>query len=419
MSFDAVVVGAGPAGSAAALQMARRGMSVLLVERGERPGTKNVFGGRMYSWALEKLVPGFRGEAPLEREVTREVLGFLWRDSWVEFQVGRGERAAGQGYTLLRPRFDSWLAEVAEGEGVTLVSGIRVDAPVVEGGRVTGIAAGPDRIAAPVTILAEGALGLLAEAAGLRPPTRARDFAVGVKEVLELPEEKIEDRFGLSSGEGSAQLYLGDFTGGIPGGGFVYTNRDTISVGVTLRLGAYSAGEARARTWEVLERFKSHPRIASYLRGGRLVEYSAHSLPETQYGRVRAAGPGVAAVGDAAGLAANLGITVRGMDFALESGRLAAEAAASGDLLSYPRALREGPVGRTFERFGAAARFMENPRLYSSYPRVIVAAASRSFDVREEVRGEGLIGIARSELGAAGVSTVRALLDVLAAARSM
>ena len=71
-TFDVIVVGAGPAGSAAALRLAEQRVKVLLIERGTAPGAKNMMGGRIYTHSLERLVPDFRDRAPLERKVTKE-----------------------------------------------------------------------------------------------------------------------------------------------------------------------------------------------------------------------------------------------------------------------------------------------------------------------------------------------------------
>jgi electron transfer flavoprotein-quinone oxidoreductase len=72
--FQVIVVGAGPAGCAAAYRLAQSGCEVLLMERGKQLGSKNVFGGQLYSYALETLMPGEWHYAPLEREVKREMI---------------------------------------------------------------------------------------------------------------------------------------------------------------------------------------------------------------------------------------------------------------------------------------------------------------------------------------------------------
>ena len=74
-THDVIIVGAGPAGTTAALRMARKGLNVILLERGHLPGAKNMFGGMLpHSPILEDLLPGFRQEAPLERHVVKRTL---------------------------------------------------------------------------------------------------------------------------------------------------------------------------------------------------------------------------------------------------------------------------------------------------------------------------------------------------------
>ncbi len=100
-----------------------------------------------------------------------------------------------------------------------------------ESGKVIGIFAGEDEITADVVVLCDGANSLLAEqAVGAARPSAAQ-MAVGIKQVYELPEE-IEKRFQCNPGEGTAWLFAGDATHGTFGGGIIYTNKDSISLGI-------------------------------------------------------------------------------------------------------------------------------------------------------------------------------------------
>ena len=75
--FDAIVVGAGPAGNSCAYTLAKRGMKVLQIERGEYPGSKNVQGAIMYADMLEKIIPDFREDAPLERHIIEQRMWYM------------------------------------------------------------------------------------------------------------------------------------------------------------------------------------------------------------------------------------------------------------------------------------------------------------------------------------------------------
>ena len=81
--FDVIVVGAGPAGNAAAYTLAKAGINVLQIERGEYPGSKNVQGAILYADALERLIPDFRDTAPLERHIIEQRMWVLDEDSYI------------------------------------------------------------------------------------------------------------------------------------------------------------------------------------------------------------------------------------------------------------------------------------------------------------------------------------------------
>ena len=323
--FDAIVVGAGPAGSVAAYSLAVAGLNVLMIERGTAPGSKNVTGGRLYAHALERVIPGFAGEAPLERLVTRETITFLTDESAVSVDVASDKLLKTPSYTVLRAEFDAWLAARAEAAGATLVTSIRADEPILEGGKVVGVRCGEDSMGASVVIAADGANSLIARKAGLRRELDPSEMATGVKCVLELPRGVIEERFNLDEGGGAAHLYVGECTKGMPGGGFLYTNKESLSIGLVVQ--AAAVARSPHRLVDLVEDFRLHPRLGALVKDGRLVEYSAHLIPEAGLaGMASPVADGLLVVGDAAGLVLNTGYTLRGMDFAMASGAAAAEA---------------------------------------------------------------------------------------------
>src|SRR5690606_33383063 len=229
-AVDAVVVGAGPAGSAAALELARAGRSVVLLERGPFPGSKNVYGGVIYPRVLDGVLPDWREDAPAQRWVVRRSTVLLSGDRAVSVDVrvpGWG-RPPGNGMTAYRADFDSWLADRAVRAGARLVASTTATGLLRgPGGRVAGVRTdrpGGD-LAARVVIACDGVNSLLAREAGLHPGPQARHTALGVKEVIALPRDAIDQRFGLSGDEGADFEMLG-CTGGIPGGGFLYTNAE-------------------------------------------------------------------------------------------------------------------------------------------------------------------------------------------------
>lgn len=424
--FDVAVVGAGPAGSTAAYSLAKAGFQVLLVERGVAPGSKNMFGGRIYAYPLIKLFGEVPREAPVERWITREGMAFLSGDSSVtiEFQASRGDRSGGS-FTALRPRFDKWLGDRAEAAGATLITGIRVDDVWREDGWVRGIVAGPDRVEADVVIAADGVVSQLARRAGLRGDLDPGELEVGVKETIELPPKAVDERFNLEPDQGAAMVYAGQASGGLRGGGFLYTNRTSISLGIVVE--ASDLGHGGRSVAEIMEGFKLHPLLSRLLAGGKVVEYSTHMIPA-----LGAATPtryhtgGFLVVGDAAGFLINNGYTFRGVDLAMLSGMAAAEAVKRahdrGDysaeaLQAYPEALEACGLLQELRTFRRVPRYLANGRLYRLYPELLVEIAREVYRV-EGMGKDRLLPTVRRVLRGR-VSTLTLLRDLLGGARSL
>ena len=325
--FDAIIVGGGLAGLTAAYCLAQAEMEVLVLERGTFCGSKNVTGDRIYTHSLEKVMPGFAEEAPLERKVTKERVALMTESGIVniEYASGKPDDEKSASYTVLRSKFDKWFAEKCEEAGVMMVPGIRVDEVLKDGDKVVGINAGGEEMYADVVILADGVNSLLAQQLGLKPELEPQQVAVGCKEVIQLGEDVINQRFGLEGNEGVSMLVAGDPTVGNIGGGFLYTNKDSVSIGIVATCS--DIGRVDVSIPDMLERFKNHPSIEPLIKGGLPMEYSAHLVPEGGFDMIpKLYDNGVLVTGDAAAFVINLGYTVRGMDFAIESGRLAAQA---------------------------------------------------------------------------------------------
>jgi electron transfer flavoprotein-quinone oxidoreductase len=429
--FDAIVIGAGMAGCSAALRLAQGGASVLLVERGAEAGAKNLSGGVLWGHDLDPVLPDWQQTMPLERHIVRKRFGFLTASEALSFDF-RDESWRKPPYvahTVLRARTDAWLARQAEAAGATVVTSVPVDRLHWEGSRVHGVEQGGETMSAPVTILADGANSRLALGTPIRPAPRLAEPAteLGIKEVYRLSAPEIEDRFQLGPGEGHAEEWVcGGFPPGVMAGGFLYTNQDTLSVGLIVNIGSLKG--AGVHSYDLVERFKLHPAIRGRLRGAELVEYGAKLISSGWASRPSSFhGEGWMVAGDAAGLVFSNGLVIQGMNYAIRTGIQAAEVALAARAAHDASATRLAEYDQRLERLGVLHDFRDlagmdrvkwNPRFYSNYPRLAAAF------FREAVAGAGsrsasLPRLARRLARESGASTFTLLRDSFEAARSI
>lgn len=391
---DVIIVGGGLAGLSTAYCLGDSGLQVLLLERGDHSGSKNVSGGRIYLEPVRNFFPSLWKEAPLERHVVRESLTLLTPDgsTSIHFRTDEFSKAPYGSFTILRSKFDRWFAGQVSSRGVFVVPKNTVDGLLLENGRIAGIRAGDQEIRSRMVVAADGALSTLAEKSGLEEKPSPKKVALGIKEVLELPREAIEERFHLKEEEGAAHLFVGDVTHGRVGGGFLYTNQESLSIGVVVHM-QDAMREPLEEIHSLLDAFKERPEVAPLVRGGKLVEYSAHMIPEGGFKALpRLSREGILLAGDAAGLVINTGIALRGMDLAMVSGFLAAQAiretAGAKDFsraapARYQELMEESSILRDMETFQHAPAVLNNPRIFTHYPAVVQALFSRWFTVKE------------------------------------
>jgi electron transfer flavoprotein-quinone oxidoreductase len=384
--FDAIVVGAGPAGTTAAKDLAAAGLSVVVLERGPYPGAKNVSGGILYRQPTEEFSPGFESEAPLERPIIEQRYLMLTEDAMLGglFRSMKFAEQPYNAYSVLRSEFDQWYATKAEEAGAEVYPEFTVTDVLWEEGRVAGVTTGePDgELRAHVVVLADGANSLLAQRAGLHREWEPIEQALVAKELIALPAEKIEDRFALPAGMGTAYEIFGESTWGMLGYGFIYTNKESISIGTGALL--QDLIESGRNVNDMLDRFKQHPAIAPLIQGGETIEYSAHLIPEGGFKRLpQLYSDGVVVVGDAAGLVNP--VNREGANLAMLSGRLAAEAIveakqrgdfSAASLSRYRELLGDSVVIKDLYKIRNTTDFAhERPHLFTEYPRVMAEAA--------------------------------------------
>ena len=318
---DVIVVGAGPAGVSAAITVARGGKKVVLVERGNFSGSKNVYGGVIYSHAAQEIFPNFK-EAPIERFVNNKSYMLLseYDSTTISYKNSLDEEGS---FIALRAKWDKWCVEQAKNEGVYFAPDTIVRNLIVENDSV-GLETDLEKFYADIVILADGANSLLAEQIGLKPKPKTKQVVLAVKEVLKLPSAAIEQRFGLIEGKGAEFKIAGGPLAGLFAMGLMFTNKESVAIGIGASLDDLKS--KKIAPYELLEDLKHHPSIAPLIKDGELIEYSAHLIPEGGIEPLpKLYANGVMLTGDAAALVNN--VHFEGTNLAMFSGKFAGETA--------------------------------------------------------------------------------------------
>jgi electron transfer flavoprotein-quinone oxidoreductase len=386
--FDAIVIGAGMAGNAASLRLAELGLKVLQLERGEYSGSKNVQGAILYADMLEKIIPGFREEAPLQRHLVeqrfwmmddRSHTGLHYRSD--DFNEERPNR-----YTIIRAEFDQWFSSKVKAAGAVVLCETTVKELLKDDrGRVIGVRT--DRrdgdVLADVVVLAEGVNGLVGTRAKLRQIPKPENVALAVKEMHFLPEDVIQQRFNIKANEGVVIEAAGTISHGMTGMGFIYTNKESISLGIGCLVSDFQ--KCGVTPYGLLERFKQHPSVAPLIKGSEVKEYAAHLIPEGGYRAIpQLYGDGWVVVGDAAQL--NNAIHREGSNLAMTSGRIAAEAIAqikargepmtAGNLALYKKMIDESFVMKDLKKYKDMPQLLhiQSQNFFLTYPQLVSKA---------------------------------------------
>ena len=427
VDFDVIVIGGGVAG-AVAYTLANKGREVLLIDRAAEPGSKNLSGGVFYCRVMEQVFPDFVNVAPVERRITRNCVSLINESSFVNIDYwDKRLSEPANAVTVLRAKLDAWLLEECEEAGVTVMPGVKVDSLIVEGQQIVGVTAGEDELRAHVVVAADGVNSFIAQQAGIRAKEPKKHLAVGVKSVIGLPRKILEDRFNVRGNEGVAYAMVGDCTQGVAGGGFLYTNEESISIGVVMRLDDLE--KSGLASSDVHDHMLNHPAIAPLLEDGTLLEYGCHLTIEDGPAMVAhdLTRPGLMIIGDAAGFTLNTGLTIRGMDLAAGSALAAAEAIEKAfqtmDFGQQPmdqyRALLDSSfVGKDMATYAKAPAFLERPRMYKDYGKlaaeVFYGIFNHDLTPRRHIRKVGL-----DALKASGLKLTQIMGDVLAGIRAL
>ncbi|HKK46606.1 MAG TPA: FAD-dependent oxidoreductase [Balneolaceae bacterium] len=404
--FDCIIVGAGIAGLAAAMILARNNMKFLLIEKGEFSGAKNVSGGVLWGSDLAKLVPEYWKEEDggWERFINHRRLTFMDDQSTfsIDFKSSHFNETPYSGVVVLRSKFDRWLANKVQ-EAIDnsdfamesfIATNIKVDEVLMENDKAVGIRTGEEEFHADSVIIAEGVNNLLTRQVGLQDDYVPADHLLtGIKEVIRFDQKVLEDRFQLNGLSGMSNEFLGYATDGVEGGGFLYTNRDTVSLGLVA--GIKDMREKQKSPHDILNHFKSHPVVQDMIRGGEAVEYSAHVvssgdkrvMPKELYK------DGLLLCGESANLLMNAGKAIQGMDYAMRSGILGAEtivkAKDRGDysartMREYKQALADSYVMKDINNFQDAVHMLHSPQMFKEVPNLICDFGRKFFTIDNE-----------------------------------
>jgi len=277
-NYDVAIIGGGSAGLAALKQLSNLGKQAILLEAGKQVGTKNISGGILYSkkpkngraYNVEDVYGAeFLKDAPLERRITQYMLHSTSRNKVFTMNLTSAhEYQANFGYSVLLNRLNAWFArhaaETAERQGGGIVSGVHVRSLAWEGEKTVIETDELDPFEAKAVIAADGVNSEVAEMTGARTKFTPEQLYQGVKVVVKMPEEIIEQRFGIGPDEGAAHLFAGDITLNHIGGGFLYTNRDTLSVGAVYHYD--SLMNRPSEPYTLVNALLKNPMVAEYVK---------------------------------------------------------------------------------------------------------------------------------------------------------
>ena len=276
--FDVAIVGGGTAGFSALQQLSNLGKQAILIEAGKTPGSKNVSGGILYSktpkngkvYNVEDVFgQEFVTQAPVERLITKYILHATSNDKVFSIDLTPAhEYQSNFAYSVLLTKLIPWFAkqagENAERQGGGIVSGVHVRGVSWNGDKTIVETDELEPFEAKAIIAADGVNSELAELSKARPKFTPEELYQGVKVVVMLPEEILQERFNIKPNEGAAHLFAGDVTLDHIGGGFLYTNRDTLSLGAVYHYD--SLMENPVEPYVLVDRLLKNPLISEFVK---------------------------------------------------------------------------------------------------------------------------------------------------------
>ncbi|MDQ5876934.1 MAG: electron transfer flavoprotein, partial [Thermoproteota archaeon] len=275
--YDVAIIGGGSAGLAALKQLSNLNKQAILIEAGKKAGSKNLSGGILYSkkpkhgktYNVEDVYPEFLQDTPVERRITQYMLHATSRDKVFTMNLTAAhEYQANFGYSVLLNKLNGWFAkqasESAGRQGGGIVSGVHVRSLSWQDEKTVIETDELEPFEAKAVIAADGVNSEVAEMTGARAKFTPEQLYQGVKVIVKLPEEIIEERFGIGPDEGAAHLFAGDITLNHIGGGFLYTNLDTLSVGAVYHYD--SLMERPSEPYTLVNALLKNPLVAEFIK---------------------------------------------------------------------------------------------------------------------------------------------------------
>jgi len=393
--FDIIIVGAGPAGLAAAYELCRRGFKVVVLERGKRPGSKNMYGGRIYISEIEKHSSDIAKDIQkIGRRVIRETIMLTYGKTSLYFTIEADDWSGGVVTSLTR--FVENLAQKVESSGGILVTSARVDSLIVQDGNVRGVRCGVDTLNADFIIDSEGVNRILLENSKLVDKISPDNVALGLKEVYRVDSNDINKIFDLEDDKSMTVLALGEVLGYIPGGAFMYIDRGYVHIGFVIYLSHYY--KIKNSIIKFFENIYKLPLFRQVVKYGERVEYGAKLVPVTPLPSISPVNR-LAVIGDAGGYIVHIGPIIRGVDYAVLSGLFTARAIV--DMMerekereyTYDRFnqylmkyMKNSSMIRDLELFRKVYQYYKAEDIYRKYVGFIVDFARNYLEVKDYVK---------------------------------
>lgn len=297
--YDVAIIGGGSSGLAALKELSKLGLQAVVLEAGKPTGSKSVTGGILYSktyedarvYNVEEVYENFLEDAPVEREITGYYLNAVSGNKVYTVDLTDAHNyQTNFAYSVLMVKMNKWFAEQAEEAaaktGGGIVSGVRVNNIAWENGKTIVETDQLEPIQVDAVVAADGVNSEVALMIDAREKFDVESLYQGVKSIVRLPEDILAERYNLKDNEGVAHLFAGDISRGHNGGGFIYTNKDTLSVGLVYHLD--SLIKSPIEPYALLDSFLTIPQVSNYIKDEvPFIKETDKDLPKEEQLRIR------------------------------------------------------------------------------------------------------------------------------------